>query len=54
MQALEQVFAETMPKEMGYDYLGMSFRKNLRKKAFRSPWCFIRHILCVSYPGRAV
>ena len=25
--ALEQVFAETMPAEMGYDYLGMSFQE---------------------------
>jgi HAE1 family hydrophobic/amphiphilic exporter-1 len=25
--ALEQVFAETMPPEMGYDYLGMSFQE---------------------------
>jgi len=27
MAALEQVFAETMPNEMGYDYLGMSFQE---------------------------
>jgi HAE1 family hydrophobic/amphiphilic exporter-1 len=27
MQALEQVFAETMPSEMGYDYLAMSFQE---------------------------
>ncbi|MEN8184519.1 MAG: efflux RND transporter permease subunit, partial [Myxococcota bacterium] len=27
MAALEQVFAETMPREMGYDYLGMSFQE---------------------------
>ena len=25
--ALEQVFAQTMPSEMGYDYLGMSFQE---------------------------
>jgi HAE1 family hydrophobic/amphiphilic exporter-1 len=25
--ALEQVFAQTMPKEMGFDYLGMSFQE---------------------------
>ena len=30
--ALEQVFAQTMPPEMGYDYLGMSFQE---KKAQR-------------------
>jgi HAE1 family hydrophobic/amphiphilic exporter-1 len=27
MKALETVFAETMPPEMGYDYLGMSFQE---------------------------
>jgi hydrophobic/amphiphilic exporter-1 (mainly G- bacteria), HAE1 family len=27
MQALEETFAETMPREMGYDYLGMSFQE---------------------------
>ena len=27
MKAMEEVFAETMPKEMGYNYLGMSFQE---------------------------
>ncbi|HEX3443652.1 MAG TPA: efflux RND transporter permease subunit, partial [Chthoniobacterales bacterium] len=27
MSALERVFAQTMPAEMGYDYLGMSFKE---------------------------
>src|SRR5918999_1327130 len=27
MQALEEVFARTMPREMGYDYAGMSFQE---------------------------
>ena len=27
MQALEEVFAETMPMEMGFDYMGMSFQE---------------------------
>jgi HAE1 family hydrophobic/amphiphilic exporter-1 len=27
MNALEEVFRQTMPKEMGYDYLGMSFQE---------------------------
>jgi HAE1 family hydrophobic/amphiphilic exporter-1 len=27
MGALEEVFAQTMPREMGYDYLGMSFQE---------------------------
>lgn len=29
MAALEQVFAEAMPAEMGYDYLGMSFQEKV-------------------------
>jgi HAE1 family hydrophobic/amphiphilic exporter-1 len=27
MQALEEVFSQTMPREMGFDYLGMSFQE---------------------------
>jgi HAE1 family hydrophobic/amphiphilic exporter-1 len=27
MQALQDVFAQTMPREMGYDYMGMSFQE---------------------------
>src|SRR6202043_3424175 len=27
MAALEEVFAQTMPREMGYDYVGMSFQE---------------------------
>ncbi len=27
MKALEEVFAQTMPREMGYDYMGMSFQE---------------------------
>jgi HAE1 family hydrophobic/amphiphilic exporter-1 len=27
MKALEEVFAQTMPQEMGYDYMGMSFQE---------------------------
>ena len=27
MEALEEVFNETMPREMGFDYLGMSFQE---------------------------
>ena len=35
MKALEEVFAETMPPEMGFDYLGMSFQEKRRSKASR-------------------
>jgi HAE1 family hydrophobic/amphiphilic exporter-1 len=31
-QALEEVFAQTMPPEMGYDYLGMSFQEKQAQK----------------------
>ncbi|MBM4265040.1 MAG: multidrug efflux RND transporter permease subunit [Deltaproteobacteria bacterium] len=29
MKALEEVFAETMPPEMGYDYMGMSYQEQV-------------------------
>ncbi len=29
MAALEEVFADTMPREMGYDYMGMSFQEQV-------------------------
>jgi multidrug efflux pump len=29
MQALEEVFAETMPREMGYDFIAMSFQEKV-------------------------
>jgi HAE1 family hydrophobic/amphiphilic exporter-1 len=32
MTALEKVFAETMPPEMGYDYLGISFQEKLAQQ----------------------
>ncbi len=33
MSALEKVFAQTMPPEMGYDYLGMSFQEKKAQQA---------------------
>ena len=27
MKVLEEVFAQTMPREMGFDYMGMSFQE---------------------------
>jgi HAE1 family hydrophobic/amphiphilic exporter-1 len=29
MHALEQVFADTMPREMGYDYMGMAYQEKI-------------------------
>ena len=37
MAALEEVFAQTMPPEMGFDYIGMSIRKRRRSKECRRP-----------------
>jgi HAE1 family hydrophobic/amphiphilic exporter-1 len=38
--ALEQVFAETMPHDMGYDYLGMSFQQKLAQQGVSSTTIF--------------
>src|SRR6266481_6852097 len=32
MRALEEVFAQTMPPDMGYDYSGMSFQEQQAKQ----------------------
>ncbi len=32
MKALEETFAETMPAEMGYDYMGMSFQEKVAQQ----------------------
>jgi len=32
MKAMEEVFAQTMPREMGFDYMGMSFQEQLAAK----------------------
>ena len=31
-EALEEVFAQTMPREMGFDYIGMSFQEQQAAK----------------------
>jgi HAE1 family hydrophobic/amphiphilic exporter-1 len=40
MAALEQVFAETMPHDMGYDYIGMSFQQKLAEQGVSSTSIF--------------
>jgi len=40
MAALEQVFAQTMPQDMGYDYLGMSFQQKLAERGVSSTTIF--------------
>jgi HAE1 family hydrophobic/amphiphilic exporter-1 len=47
MQALEQVFAETMPKEMGYDYLGMSFQEKKAQEGVSPSVVFGFALFCV-------
>ena len=40
MKALEETFAETMPREMGYDYLGMSFQEKKAQQGVSSTVIF--------------
>ncbi len=47
MKAMEEVFAETMPKEMGYDYIGMSFQENLAQQGVSPAVVFAFAIFCV-------
>ncbi|MGB7611890.1 MAG: efflux RND transporter permease subunit, partial [Candidatus Acidiferrum sp.] len=45
--ALEQVFAQTMPHDMGYDYMGMSFQQKQAEKGISSTTIFGISILFV-------
>jgi HAE1 family hydrophobic/amphiphilic exporter-1 len=47
MQALEEVFDETMPSEMGYDYMGMSFQEWQAQKGVSAMAIFGFSLLCV-------
>jgi hydrophobic/amphiphilic exporter-1 (mainly G- bacteria), HAE1 family len=47
MAALEQVFAQTMPQDMGYDYLGMSFQQKLAEQGVSSTTIFAISLLFV-------
>jgi len=47
MKALEEVFAETMPQDMGYDYLGMSFQEQQAQKGVSPAMVFAFAIFCV-------
>jgi HAE1 family hydrophobic/amphiphilic exporter-1 len=47
MKALEQVFAQTMPREMGFDYLGMSYQEQLAQKGVSPMVIFAFSLLCV-------
>jgi hydrophobic/amphiphilic exporter-1 (mainly G- bacteria), HAE1 family len=47
MAALEEVFAETMPREMGYDYMGMSFLEKQAQEGVSSTVIFGGSLLFV-------
>jgi hydrophobic/amphiphilic exporter-1 (mainly G- bacteria), HAE1 family len=47
MAALEQVFAQTMPPEMGYDYLGISFQEKKAQEGVPAPLIFGLSLLFV-------
>jgi HAE1 family hydrophobic/amphiphilic exporter-1 len=47
MKALEEVFRETMPSEMGFDYLGMSFQEQLARKGISPAVIFALSLLFV-------
>lgn len=47
MKALEELFAETMPQDMGYDYLGMSFQEQQAQKGVSPATVFAFAIFCV-------
>ena len=47
MKALEEVFASTMPPEMGFDYLGMSFQEKLAEQGVPPAAVFALSLLFV-------
>jgi HAE1 family hydrophobic/amphiphilic exporter-1 len=47
MKALEEVFARTMPREMGMDYMGMSFQEKRAQQGVPAPVIFGFSLLCV-------
>ncbi len=46
-KALEEVFAETMPNDMGFDYFGMSFQEKKAKEGVSPAWIFSLSLVCV-------
>lgn len=47
MKALEEVFAETMPREMGFDYLGMSYQEQQAQQGVPTVVIFAFALFCV-------
>ena len=46
-KALEEVFAASMPKDMGFDYLGMSFQEKKASEGVSPAMIFTLSIVCV-------
>jgi HAE1 family hydrophobic/amphiphilic exporter-1 len=47
MKALEEVFSQTMPREIGYDYSGMSFQEKKAQQGVSPAAIFAFSFLCV-------
>jgi HAE1 family hydrophobic/amphiphilic exporter-1 len=47
MKALEEVFSQTMPREMGYEYSGMSFQEKKAQQGVSPAAIFAFSFLCV-------
>ncbi len=47
MKALEEVFAQTMPREMGFDYMGMSFQEKKAQQGTSPMAIFAFSLFCV-------
>ena len=47
MKALEEVFAQSMPRDMGFDYLGMSFQEKKAQEGIPAMVIFGFSLLCV-------
>jgi HAE1 family hydrophobic/amphiphilic exporter-1 len=47
MKAMEEVFAATMPSDMGYDYIGMSYQSFIAKQGVPPSVIFAFALLCV-------
>jgi HAE1 family hydrophobic/amphiphilic exporter-1 len=46
-KALEEVFRQTMPEEMGFDYFGMSFQEKKAAEGVSPAWIFTLSLVCV-------
>lgn len=53
MSALEDTFADTMPREMGFDYAGMSFQEKQAQEGVPPAVMFGMSVLCSEHPSRS-